>query len=87
LEHVAGHGKVNSEPMRGPTGAKRGAYVSWLEFLGGRLLQREHLEFHWDANNEGLIWTEDGHPLQGLTGGGERRNQCVDQLGPKEAPM
>ena len=32
----------------------------------------EHLEFHWDANNEGLIWTTEGHPLQGLTGGGER---------------
>ncbi|KAL4901279.1 hypothetical protein BDW74DRAFT_160139 [Aspergillus multicolor] len=32
----------------------------------------ERLEFHWDANNEGLVWTEDGHPLQGLTGGGER---------------
>jgi alpha-mannosidase len=36
------------------------------------MLDRERLEFHWDANNEGLIWTEDGHPLQGLTGGGER---------------
>lgn len=34
--------------------------------------EKEHLEFHWDANNEGLVWTEDGHPLQGLTGGGER---------------
>ena len=34
--------------------------------------EKERLEFHWDANNEGLIWTEDGHPLQGLTGGGER---------------
>jgi alpha-mannosidase len=34
--------------------------------------ERERLEFHWDANNEGLVWTEDGHPLQGLTGGGER---------------
>lgn len=34
--------------------------------------QKERLEFHWDANNEGLIWTEDGLPLQGLTGGGER---------------
>ncbi|RDW86649.1 alpha-mannosidase [Aspergillus mulundensis] len=33
---------------------------------------KERLEFHWDANNEGLVWTEDGHPLQGLTGGGER---------------
>ncbi|KAL2270134.1 hypothetical protein VTJ83DRAFT_2318 [Remersonia thermophila] len=30
------------------------------------------LEFHWDANNEGLIWDGSGHPLQGLTGGGER---------------
>lgn len=34
--------------------------------------QKERLEFHWDANNEGLVWSEDGHPLQGLTGGGER---------------
>ena len=32
----------------------------------------ELLELHWDANNEGLIWSEDGVPLQGLTGGGER---------------
>lgn len=30
------------------------------------------LELHWDANNEGLIWTADGRPLQGLTGSGER---------------
>jgi alpha-mannosidase len=30
------------------------------------------LELVWDANNEGLIWTDDGHPVQGLTGGGER---------------
>lgn len=35
-------------------------------------LDKEHLEFHWDAHNEGLVWSEDGHPLQGLTGGGER---------------
>ena len=34
--------------------------------------KKEHLEFHWDANNEGLIWTEAGEPIQGLTGGGER---------------
>lgn len=32
----------------------------------------ERLEFHWDANNEGLVWSEDGRPLQGLTGGGDR---------------
>ncbi|KAJ5161196.1 hypothetical protein N7492_006588 [Penicillium capsulatum] len=34
--------------------------------------KKERLEFHWDANNEGLVWTDDGRPLQGLTGGGER---------------
>jgi alpha-mannosidase len=36
------------------------------------LRKKELLEFHWDANNEGMVWTEDGNPLQGLTGGGER---------------
>ncbi|KAK9421683.1 putative alpha-mannosidase [Seiridium unicorne] len=36
------------------------------------LVKSEHLEFQWDANNEGLVWTPDGKPLQGLTGGGER---------------
>lgn len=36
------------------------------------LQDKRLLELHWDANNEGLIWNEDGHPLQGLTGGGER---------------
>ena len=38
----------------------------------GGLRSKEHLEFHWDANNEGLVWSENGEPLQGLTGGGER---------------
>lgn len=33
---------------------------------------KKHLEFHWDSNSEGLVWSEDGEPLQGLTGGGER---------------
>ena len=41
------------------------------------ILDKEHLEFHWDANNEGLIWTEDGHPLQGLSGGGERTEWII----------
>ena len=36
------------------------------------LCDKEHLEFHWDANNESMVWSEDGHPLQGLTGNGER---------------
>lgn len=30
------------------------------------------VEFRWDSNNEGLVWLEDGTPVQGLTGGGER---------------
>ncbi|KAF2850688.1 glycoside hydrolase family 38 protein [Plenodomus tracheiphilus IPT5] len=37
-----------------------------------KLLDKAHLEFVWDANNEGLIWTEDGETVHGLTGGGER---------------
>ncbi|PNS13952.1 Alpha-mannosidase [Sphaceloma murrayae] len=36
------------------------------------LTKKDHLEFHWDAGNEGLVWSEDGEPLQGLTGNGER---------------
>lgn len=36
------------------------------------LLKKDLLELHWDANNEGMVWTEDGNPLQGLTGGNER---------------
>ena len=36
------------------------------------LQKKDHLEFHWDANNEGLVWSESGEPLQGLTGGGDR---------------
>ena len=36
------------------------------------MITAERLEFHWDANNEGMVWSEDGIPLQGLTGGGER---------------
>jgi alpha-mannosidase len=32
----------------------------------------DHIELHWDCNNEATIWTHDGQPLQGLTGRGER---------------
>jgi alpha-mannosidase len=31
--------------------------------------KKEHLEFHWDAGNEGMVWSEEGEPLQGLSGG------------------
>jgi len=47
----------------------------WLRIcitVPSHMVHKNHLELHWDANNEGLIWTEDGEPLQGLTGGGER---------------
>ncbi|KAL3423580.1 glycosyl hydrolase family 38 [Phlyctema vagabunda] len=40
--------------------------------IPSELLKKDLLELHWDANNEGMVWTEDGNPLQGLTGGGER---------------
>ncbi|KAI9053480.1 hypothetical protein LZ554_002436 [Drepanopeziza brunnea f. sp. 'monogermtubi'] len=40
--------------------------------IPSHLAQKDLLELHWDANNEGMVWTEDGNPLQGLTGGGER---------------
>ncbi|KAF2261900.1 hypothetical protein CC78DRAFT_535273 [Lojkania enalia] len=36
------------------------------------IASHSHLEFVWDANNEGLIYTEDGDTIHGLTGGGER---------------
>ncbi|KAL2757471.1 glycoside hydrolase family 38 protein [Sodiomyces alcalophilus JCM 7366] len=36
------------------------------------LRRKEHLELHWDADTEGMVWSKDGQALQGLTGGGER---------------
>ena len=30
---------------------------------------KPHVEFHWDSNSEAMVWTDDGKPLQGLTGG------------------
>jgi alpha-mannosidase len=36
------------------------------------LRDKNHLEFVWEAGNEGLIWHEDGVPVHGLTGGGDR---------------
>ena len=41
------------------------------------MLKSKHLEFEWDANNEGMVWTEDGNPLQGLTGGGDRTEWII----------
>ncbi|TKA82239.1 hypothetical protein B0A55_01689 [Friedmanniomyces simplex] len=42
-------------------------------------IYKPQVELHWDANNEGMVWTEDGNPLQGLTGGGERVEWVVPQ--------
>lgn len=36
------------------------------------LRNKELLELHWDSGTEAMVWNEKGHPLQGLTGGGER---------------
>jgi alpha-mannosidase len=33
---------------------------------------KPQVELHWDCNNEATVWTEDGKPLHGLTGRGER---------------
>jgi alpha-mannosidase len=43
------------------------------------LTKGEHLVFQWDTSSEGMVWTEDGHPLQGLTGGGERTEWVLPQ--------
>lgn len=45
------------------------------------LQDKDLLEFNWDARNEGLVWSEDGVPLQGLTGGG--RDQRTEWIIPK----
>ncbi|CAG8440737.1 13596_t:CDS:2 [Ambispora gerdemannii] len=39
----------------------------------------EEVQFLWNADNEGLVWTTDGVPLQGLTGGGgnDRRVEYI----------
>ncbi|KAH8800267.1 glycoside hydrolase family 38 protein [Xylogone sp. PMI_703] len=41
------------------------------------ILEEELVIFEWDANNEGMIWTKDGMPLQGLTGSGERTEWII----------
>ena len=35
------------------------------------------IEFHWDSTGEAMVWTEDGKPLQGLTGNGTRTEWVV----------
>ncbi|KAH7305165.1 alpha-mannosidase [Rhexocercosporidium sp. MPI-PUGE-AT-0058] len=41
--------------------------------------QDQHIELHWDCNNEATVWTAQGEPLQGLTGRGERIEWIVPE--------
>lgn len=34
--------------------------------------KQERVQFNWDSSSEGMVYTEDGEAVQGLTGGGER---------------
>lgn len=40
--------------------------------IPSRLYKYDRIEFHFDCNCEGLVYTNEGEPVQGLTGGGER---------------
>lgn len=40
---------------------------------------KPRVEFHWDSHSEAMVWTHDGKPLQGLTGGGERTEWIIPQ--------
>ena len=41
--------------------------------LPAELCQEDrHIELQWDCSNEATVWSENGEPLQGLTGRGER---------------
>ena len=40
-------------------------------------VDKPQVEFHWDSQSEAMVWTEDGKPLQGLTGGGTRTEWVV----------
>jgi alpha-mannosidase len=42
----------------------------------------QSLEFHWDSGSEGMIWTEDGEPVHGLTRG-HRCDRRVEFIIPK----
>ncbi|KAL7912357.1 glycoside hydrolase family 38 protein [Trichoderma velutinum] len=43
-----------------------------------------HLEFHWNSNCEAMVWTEDGEPVQGLTGGSERGGERQEWIFPQQ---
>ena len=43
------------------------------------MLKGEFLEFHWDTGAEGMVWTHNGNPVQGLTGGGERTHWILPE--------
>ncbi|KAI0482812.1 glycosyl hydrolases family 38 N-terminal domain-containing protein [Xylariaceae sp. FL0804] len=41
------------------------------------MCKKKHLEFQWDSNSEGMIWSQDGKPLQGLSGAGGGRVEWI----------
>ncbi|KAF3923173.1 Alpha-mannosidase [Dactylellina cionopaga] len=42
-----------------------------------RMRDKDPVEFRWDADCESMVWSEDGVPQQGLTGGGERTKWII----------
>jgi alpha-mannosidase len=73
FEEATKHGKFRATKKGESFGPSWSTH--WFKItikVPSELAKKEHLEFHWDANNEGLVWSEDGDPLQGLTGGGDR---------------
>ncbi|KAF8246413.1 hypothetical protein K440DRAFT_553516 [Wilcoxina mikolae CBS 423.85] len=44
-----------------------------------RMKHHERVQFNWDSNSEGLVYTEEGEAVQGLTGGGERTEWIFPQ--------
>jgi alpha-mannosidase len=51
----------------------------WFRITINIPVYEDSLEFHWDSNSEGMIWTEDGDPVHGLTGGHgrDRREEFI----------
>ncbi|KAL6829648.1 glycoside hydrolase family 38 protein [Trichoderma sp. SZMC 28015] len=49
-----------------------------------RMTNYSHLEFHWNSNSEAMVWTEDGDPVQGLTGGSERGGERQEWIFPQQ---
>jgi alpha-mannosidase len=47
----------------------------------------ERVQFNWDSNSEGLVYTEEGEAVQGLTGCGERTEWIFPQAWKTDGKM